>query len=67
MQTGVVKRYLNDKKYGFIGRTEGPDLFYHLAATRGEVAPRTGDRVEFDVVDTPKGPQARAVRVVSHG
>jgi cold shock protein len=57
---GRVKRFDNSKGYGFIERSDGPDVFVHYTAIVGE-GYRTldeGDFVEFEVVQGPKGPQA---------
>lgn len=58
--TGTVKWFNNAKRYGFIRRDDGPDVFVHYSAIRGE-GYRTlseGDPVEFEIVQGPKGPQA---------
>ncbi len=60
---GTVKWFNNSKGFGFIGRDEGPDVFVHYSAIAGD-GYRTlqeGDRVEFEVVQGPKGPQAANV------
>ena len=57
---GVVKWFNNSKGYGFIERANGPDVFVHYSAIAGS-GYRTlqeGDRVTFDIVQGPKGPQA---------
>lgn len=61
--TGTVKWFNNTKGYGFIGRDDGPDVFVHYSAILGN-GYRTlsqGDRVEFEIVQGPKGPQAANV------
>ncbi|MEW5961464.1 MAG: cold-shock protein [Chloroflexota bacterium] len=61
--TGTVKWFNNSKGYGFIARESGSDVFVHYSAIQGEGF-RTlveGDRVEFTVEQSPKGPQASAV------
>ncbi|NQU83186.1 MAG: cold shock domain-containing protein [Parcubacteria group bacterium] len=62
--TGTIKR-LTDKNFGFIALDEGGnDLFFH-ANNLVDVdfdALREGDKVEFDVVDTPKGKAAENVK-----
>ena len=60
---GTVKWFNNSKGYGFIARESGSDVFVHYSAIQGDGF-RTlveGDRVEFSVEQTPKGPQASAV------
>jgi len=67
MKTGTVKWFNESKGFGFIECEEGGDAFVHYSAILGEGF-RTlheGDRVEFDVEDSPKGPRASNVRVLS--
>jgi CspA family cold shock protein len=61
--TGTVKWFNDAKGYGFISRSDGPDVFVHYSAIQGDGF-RTlseGAQVEFDVVDGPKGKQAANV------
>jgi CspA family cold shock protein len=57
---GKVKWFNNSKGYGFIGQDDGPDVFVHFSAIRGDgyKSLQEGDPVEFDVVQGQKGPQA---------
>ena len=66
MASGTVKWFNAEKGYGFISREDGPDVFVHFSAIQG-TGYRTleeGQRVEFDVTQGPKGPQAEHVRAV---
>lgn len=58
--TGTVKWFSREKGYGFISREEGDDVFVHYSNIRGTGFRNLneGDRVEFGVEDSPKGPQA---------
>ena len=60
---GAVKWFNNAKGFGFIGRDDGPDVFVHYTAIVGDKFKtlREGDRVEFDIVEGPKGQQASNV------
>jgi CspA family cold shock protein len=60
---GTVKWFNNSKGYGFIGRDDGPDVFVHYSAITGEGyrSLQEGDRVEFEIIQGPKGPQAANV------
>jgi cold shock CspA family protein len=61
--SGWVKWFDDTKGYGYIARPEGADVFVHASAIAGGGI-RTlneGAAVCFDVVDGPKGPQARNV------
>jgi CspA family cold shock protein len=64
---GKVKWFSNQKGYGFITQENGPDVFVHYSAIQGEGyrGLAEGDLVEFDVVETPKGPQAANVKKIS--
>ncbi len=64
MATGSVKWFNDAKGFGFISQEGGEDVFVHHTAIQAEGF-RTltqGDRVEFDVVQGPKGLQAANVR-----
>ncbi len=63
MESGRVKWFNDSKGYGFIEREEGEDVFVHFSAINSEGF-RTlaeGDRVNFEVVQGPKGLQAANV------
>ncbi|MEA2416565.1 MAG: cold shock protein [Thermoanaerobaculia bacterium] len=66
-EEGIVLSYNDDKGFGFIERQRGPNLFVHHSSiiTEGFRTLSEGDRVEFDVVEGPKGPQAINVRKIS--
>ena len=62
-QTGTVKWFNGTKGYGFIEQDTGGDIFVHYSAIVGEGYRNLeeGQRVEFSVVEGPKGPQAQEV------
>jgi CspA family cold shock protein len=65
--TGTVKWFNGDKGFGFIEREGGKDVFVHYSAIQGDGGYRNlqeGQKVEFNVEQGPKGPQATNVRVI---
>ena len=66
MAQGTVKWFNNEKGYGFIAVDGGQDVFVHYSAIQadGYRSLDEGQRVEFEVAQGPKGPQADAVRLV---
>ena len=63
---GTVKWFSNEKGYGFIEREGGEDVFVHFSAITmdGYKSLTEGQRVEFEVVQGPKGAQAANVQAV---
>ena len=59
---GTVKWYNDMKSYGFIQIEEGKDVFVHRNALEQGTVLREGDRVEFEIEETDKGPQATNVK-----
>lgn len=66
MAEGTVKWFNEAKGFGFIEQDSGPDVFVHFSAIQGEgfKTLNEGDRVSFEVVKGPKGPQAENVRKI---
>ncbi|MCL6516706.1 MULTISPECIES: cold-shock protein [Alicyclobacillus] len=67
MVQGTVKWFNAEKGYGFIQVEGGNDVFVHYTAINGEGF-RTleeGQRVEFDIVEGQRGPQAANVTKLS--
>lgn len=60
---GKVKWFSAEKGYGFIESDEGGDVFVHFSAiqTEGFKTLEEGQRVEFEVVEGNRGPQAANV------
>lgn len=66
MAKGTVKRWLSGRGYGFI-RPEGAreDVFVHSSELRGATYLREGEKVEFEIEDTPRGPRAVNVKPIT--
>lgn len=67
MPQGSVKWFNAEKGYGFIAQDGGgQDVFVHYSAieSEGYRALSEQQRVEFEVVAGPKGPQAEKVRAI---
>jgi CspA family cold shock protein len=64
--TGTVKWFNAAKGYGFIGRTDGEDVFVHFSALKMDGYRRLeeGQQVEFTIEQGPKGLQAANVELV---
>jgi CspA family cold shock protein len=64
MPKGTVKFFNTAKGFGFITPDGGgKDVFVHANDTNGAVLTE-GTKVEFDIVDGRKGPQASGVKVI---
>jgi len=63
MPVGKVKWFNDSKGYGFIEQENGEDVFVHFSAVQqdGFKSLKTGEKVEFEIVKGPKGPQAANV------
>ena len=68
MTTGTVKKVISDRGFGFITAEDGKEYFFHRGALDMSLdfdRLTGGEKVEFDVEQSPKGP--RATRVHASG
>jgi CspA family cold shock protein len=66
-ETGIVKWFNESKGFGFIAPDSGgKDLFAHFREIQGSGfrTLQENQRVEFDISQGQKGPQATAIRVL---
>jgi len=66
MAQGTVKWFNAEKGFGFISVDGGDDVFVHFSAIAedGYRSLDENQRVEFEIKQGPKGPQAESVRKI---
>ena len=65
MTTGTVKKVVSDRGFGFITADDGKEYFFHrnsLQASLDFDRMSEGEKVTFDIEQSPKGPRASNVR-----
>jgi CspA family cold shock protein len=66
MIEGSVKWFNDAKGFGFLSHEGGPDVFVHHSEIRGEgfKSLTEGQKVRFEIVESPKGPRAANVTAI---
>ena len=67
MATGTIKKVVSDRGFGFITAEDGKDYFFHRdGLDRSIDFDRLvgGEKVEFNIEQSPKGPRASQVRSI---
>ena len=65
MATGTVKKVVAERGFGFIAADDGKEYFFHRSAvdpTLDYDRLGGGEKVEFDITNSPTGPRAERVR-----
>ena len=65
MATGTIKRVIADRGFGFISADDEKEYFFHRGALDASMEFERlvgGEKVEFDIESSPKGPRAANVR-----
>ena len=65
MSTGTIKKIVADRGFGFVTDERGTDYFFHRNELEGSLdfdRLQGGERVEFQVQQSPKGPRAVQVK-----
>ena len=66
MATGTVKWFNSEKGFGFIQQESGPDVFVHFRniVGTGYKSLNEGQKVQFNITQGQKGPQAEEVTII---
>jgi CspA family cold shock protein len=64
VQTGTIKKLVSDRGFGFIAAEDGKEYFFHRSGTESDFDSLLGgEKVNFEIEASPKGPRAGRVRV----
>ncbi len=66
MAQGIVKWFNDRKGYGFISQEDGNDVFVHFSSIEasGYKTLSEGDKVDFKIEESDRGPEAKNVNKV---
>ncbi len=68
MPTGTLKKVVADRGFGFIKADDGQEYFFHRSALDASLVFEqlgAGDKVDFQIETSPKGPRAAHIRAAS--
>lgn len=62
---GKIKKYLSYRGFGFIEIDDSEDdIFFHISNYPRTALPATGQDVEFELIETPKGKEANNIQII---
>lgn len=62
---GKIKKYLSYRGFGFIDMEDSEDdIFFHISNYPRTALPTKGQNVEFELIETPKGKEAKNITVI---
>ena len=65
MPDGTIKKLVSDRGFGFIAADDGKEYFFHRSGTEVNFdSLQGGEKVQFEIEASPKGPRAKAVRTL---
>ena len=69
MPSGVIRRLVKDRGFGFIKSDDGQDFFFHRSELQGVTFEllKEGESVDFEKGEGPKGPKAVNVKLIKKG
>ena len=68
MATGTVKKVVADRGFGFITAEDGKEYFFHRSGLESSLdfdRLNGGEKVEFEIEQSPKGPRASRVHAAT--
>ena len=68
MATGTIKKVVSERGFGFIAADDAKEYFFHrdgLTASLDFNRLAGGEKVEFEITQSPKGPRAERVRAAA--
>jgi CspA family cold shock protein len=66
--TGTIKKVIADRGFGFIAADDAKEYFFHRGALDSSLdfdRLNGGEKVEFDIEQSPKGPRASRVHAAA--
>ena len=66
MQSGIIKKLVAERGFGFIAADDGTEYFFHRSGVDVNFDSLVGgEKVTFEIEPSPKGPRAGRVQVAA--